>query len=233
MSARLRNLNPYELHKYLVNVYCLNTKGSTGLLTRDTSKDRTDLDVIRENHKFLWEEDDVADTWEKQLAKKYYDKLFKEYCICDLSRYKENKVALRWRIEKEVVLGKGQFHCGSKGCNSDQGLKSWEVNFAYREGDEKKNALVKVQCSEKLNYRSKKREIKRLKKSHKKKKHVKESDEEEDVPQIETEEISEESSISAQAVNDDGNSLWKKGVQETEEKSREEEFENYLEELLL
>ena len=28
----------------------------------------------------------------KRLAKKYYDKLFKEYCIADLSRYKENKV---------------------------------------------------------------------------------------------------------------------------------------------
>jgi len=29
---------------------------------------------------------------EKRLAKKYYDKLFKEYCIADLSRYKENNV---------------------------------------------------------------------------------------------------------------------------------------------
>lgn len=29
---------------------------------------------------------------EKELAKKYHDKLFKEYCIADLSRYKENKV---------------------------------------------------------------------------------------------------------------------------------------------
>lgn len=29
---------------------------------------------------------------EKELAKKYYDKLFKEYCIADLSRFKENKV---------------------------------------------------------------------------------------------------------------------------------------------
>ena len=94
---------------------------------------------------------------EKRLAKKYYDKLFKEYCITDLSRYKENKVqsltlnmwnissclyfpyslswpfsdmikisipiffqkfweirnmifqvAMRWRIEKEVVEGKGK-----------------------------------------------------------------------------------------------------------------------------
>lgn len=31
---------------------------------------------------------------EKELAKKYYDKLFKEYCIADLSKYKENKVGL-------------------------------------------------------------------------------------------------------------------------------------------
>lgn len=30
----------------------------------------------------------------KRLAKKYYEKLFREYCIADLSRYKENKVAL-------------------------------------------------------------------------------------------------------------------------------------------
>lgn len=93
MSSRLRNLNPFELHKYLVNVYCLNTPGSTSILKRNTSGDRTDLDVIREHHKFLWEDDDAVDTWEKQLAKKYYDKLFKEYCICDLTRYKENKVS--------------------------------------------------------------------------------------------------------------------------------------------
>lgn len=32
---------------------------------------------------------------EKELAKKYYDKLFKEYCIADLSRFKENKVGNR------------------------------------------------------------------------------------------------------------------------------------------
>ena len=42
--------------------------------------------------KFVWEEDDVPDSWEKRLAKKYYDKLFKEYCICDLTLYKQNKV---------------------------------------------------------------------------------------------------------------------------------------------
>ena len=56
------------------------------------SKDKRDFDVIKENHQFLWEEDDAVDTWGKQIAKKYHDKLFKEYCICDLRKYKENKV---------------------------------------------------------------------------------------------------------------------------------------------
>lgn len=37
---------------------------------------------------------DSSSSREKELAKKYYDKLFKEYCIADLSRYKENKVRL-------------------------------------------------------------------------------------------------------------------------------------------
>lgn len=46
---------------------------------------------------------------EKRLAKKYYDKLFKEYCICDLSHWEEKKIAMRWRIDKEVVSGKGKF----------------------------------------------------------------------------------------------------------------------------
>ncbi|KAG7227905.1 hypothetical protein INR49_013699 [Caranx melampygus] len=89
----------------------------------DRAKDKTDRDVLRENHRFLWRDEDEDDmTWcstlvnysyklleylEKELAKKYYDKLFKEYCIADLSRYKENKFGFRWRTENEVVSGKG------------------------------------------------------------------------------------------------------------------------------
>ncbi|TKC52012.1 hypothetical protein EI555_005712 [Monodon monoceros] len=54
--------------------------------------DKIDMDIIRENHRFLWNEEDEMDmNWEKRLAKKYYDKLFKEYCVADLTRYKENK----------------------------------------------------------------------------------------------------------------------------------------------
>ncbi|VDP02084.1 unnamed protein product [Schistosoma margrebowiei] len=45
-----------------------------------------------------------------RLAKKYWEKLFKEYCLIDLSRYKENKFGMRWRLEKEVISGKGM-HC--------------------------------------------------------------------------------------------------------------------------
>lgn len=86
------HLNPYDYHKYLINEYVLNKPGSRNLLKRDTSKDKTDLMVIKENHKFLWNDEDTPKNWEERLARKYYDKLFKEYCICDLSRYKENKV---------------------------------------------------------------------------------------------------------------------------------------------
>lgn len=61
-------------------------------LAYSRAKDKRDFDVIKENHQFLWEENDAIDTWGKQIAKKYHDKLFKEYCICDLRKYEENKV---------------------------------------------------------------------------------------------------------------------------------------------
>ena len=42
------------------------------------------------------EEDDVEEdefhAWRKRMARKYYDKLFKEFCVADLSLYKEGKV---------------------------------------------------------------------------------------------------------------------------------------------
>lgn len=54
------------------------------------------------------------------------------------------QIAMRWRTEQEVVNGKGQFSCGNKTCPEAEGLRTWEVNFAYREQEEKKNALVKL-----------------------------------------------------------------------------------------
>jgi len=74
-----------------------------------------------------------------------------------MTRYKEGKVAMRWRVEKEVVTGKGHFVCGSKSCQEGRGLRSYEVNFAYVEDKERKNALVKLrlcpECGFKLHYK--------------------------------------------------------------------------------
>ena len=69
-------LTAYDRHKLLVNEYLLNYPGATKLLQRDTSKDKNDLDVIKENHRFLWDNVDNSElTWEQQLAKNYYDKV--------------------------------------------------------------------------------------------------------------------------------------------------------------
>ncbi|CAH2008773.1 unnamed protein product [Acanthoscelides obtectus] len=92
LRSEMRYLNPYDVHKMLINEYVLRRPGDTALLKRDASKDRTDYHVIRDNHKFLWDDNDTPLTWEEQFARKYYEKLFKEYCIGDLSLYKENKV---------------------------------------------------------------------------------------------------------------------------------------------
>lgn len=126
---------------------------------------RTDVDALREHHRFIrTAEDDAANTWDARLAKKYYERLFREYCIGDLSRYRESKVGLRWRTQKEVVSGKGQFVCGAKGCDEAEGLCSYEVNFAYDEAGERRQALVKLRvcpsCAYRLNYR-KEREYRR------------------------------------------------------------------------
>ena len=91
-----------------------------------------------------------------------------------MSRYKEGKVAMRWRVEKEVVTGKGHFVCGGKTCNESKGLRSYEVNFAYNEAGERKNALVKLRlcprCGFQLHYKKYKAlprsEYKALKKLH-------------------------------------------------------------------
>ncbi|KAH8857911.1 Protein FRA10AC1 like [Schistosoma japonicum] len=154
----LLNLNAFDRHKRLINDYLQYYGGSWKDFQRDTSKDKTDVDVIREHGRFLWSEEDEPTSWSERLAKKYWEKLFKEYCLVDLSRYKENKFGMRWRLEKEVISGKGQFTCGNVACPAgSERLRSWEVNFVYQERGERRNALVKIRlcppCSEKLNYR--------------------------------------------------------------------------------
>ena len=121
---------------------------------------RSDLDVVQEHGRFLWDEGDhdaSSLSWEQRLAKRYHDKLFKEYALADMTRYREGQVGLRWRTESEVFDGKGQFVCGNKHCTSIEDLTSFELNFAYVERGERRQALVKLRvcprCERRLRYR--------------------------------------------------------------------------------
>ena len=115
-----------------------------------------DLSVVKSSFRFLRsdEDDDALSAWEARLARRYYDRLFREYCVADLSRCRERKVGLRWRTATEVKLGKGQFFCGEKRCDEGDDLASYEVHFGYVEAGEKKEALVKLRacprCARKL-----------------------------------------------------------------------------------
>jgi len=108
---------------------------------------------------------DEDGSWEARLARRYYERLFREYVISDLAGYRTGCVGFRWRTEAEVVQGKGQFYCGHRPCSSKLGLRSYEVDFKYREASESKRALVKARlcerCAYKLHYKRLKAERKR------------------------------------------------------------------------
>lgn len=126
-----------------------------------TYQNLTDRDILKKNFQFLRDEEKDAEekdeNWEIRMSIKYYDRLYKEYALADLTRYKEGKIGLRWRTESEVTSGKGQFSCGNKTCSAETGLHSYELLFGYREQKEKKQCLVKVRacppCALKLFYK--------------------------------------------------------------------------------
>jgi len=111
---------------------------------------KTDLDILRANYRFLLDEEGESadgEGWELRLVRKYHDQLYKECCLADLSRVTQpgNPIGLRWRTEKEVIEGKGQFICGALSCSiEEEELESWEVPFRYQEQGESKVALVKL-----------------------------------------------------------------------------------------
>jgi len=220
--------------------------GATAKLVRDTSNDKRDIDVIKDHHRFLWDEKDVDDSWEVQLAKRYYDKLFKEYCIIDLSRYKENQFGMRWRLEREVVVGKGQFVCANKKCEERNKLRTWEVNFGYIEAGTKKNALVKCrlcfECSYKLNFHHKRKEL--TKKKAKKRKHKKKSrrrsssssssdSSESQDPKQKERKAEKEKEVENEKLEKEASEVWSKPIEREEEKSRHDVFDEFLEDLLM
>ncbi|CAB3411377.1 unnamed protein product [Caenorhabditis bovis] len=245
--GRMMSMNAYQRHKEIINMYYLSFPGSTKMLQPSTSHERTDYDVLKDNHKFVWSAEDEANaekSWETRMAKRYYDKLFKEYCIVDLSLYKKNKIAMRWRTEKEVKDGKGQFQCGNRKCENSDDLKSWEVNFAYKENDQRKNELVKVrlcpECSEKLNYGSKKRQVEKKKilrrwERQRQHKDIKPSANDDD----ESKPINESDSKSDSATSEEKNKqtsvsssdIWEAPVQKEIEKTVDEDIDDFLDDL--
>ena len=125
---------------------------------------RSERKILEQNHRFIRDDDTQEDVGEeKLLAREYYDSLFREYALVDLSHWREQVMALRWRTKAEVLSGQGQFTCGCLNCPGRyQGdgdgpmeeLKLFELNFAYVEDGIGKNSLVKVcvcrKCSKKL-----------------------------------------------------------------------------------
>ncbi|KAL4198370.1 hypothetical protein AMTRI_Chr03g45500 [Amborella trichopoda] len=183
----IRGLNAYDRHKKFVEDYALYY--GKGRREQHVLPLKTDQDTLREGYRFIRsEEDDTNPSWEQRLAKRYYDKLFKEYCIADMSQYKKGKIGLRWRTEKEVISGKGQFICGNRKCDEKEGLSSYEVNFSYVEAGENKQALVKLvaceRCAEKLMYKKwkekEKQSEKREKENRKRRREEENSDSERD-----------------------------------------------------
>ncbi|MED6148606.1 hypothetical protein PIB30_054682 [Stylosanthes scabra] len=158
-QSHIRGLNAYDRHRKFIKDYVSYYRQDKPSNVKLPIK--TDQDTLREGYRFIRsEEDDMDSSWEQRLVKRYYDKLFKEYCLADMSQYKSGKIGLRWRTEKEVMSGKGQFICGNKHCDERNGLASYEVNFCYFEAGENKQALVKLvaceRCAEKLNYKRQK-----------------------------------------------------------------------------
>lgn len=160
----LLGLSAYDRHKRFVDGLVkhygakLPESAPNFLQSGIPSNFKSDQDTLKETYRFIRTDDDDTDgSWEVNLAKRYYSRLFREYAIADLSRYKESRVGLRWRTQKEVISGKGQFVCGSIGCEEREGLSSYEVPFGYVEAGVRKRALVKVRlCREhaqQLNYK--------------------------------------------------------------------------------
>ncbi|CEG83113.1 hypothetical protein RMATCC62417_17085 [Rhizopus microsporus] len=224
----LKGVDAYTRHKKLIHSYLTYYGGKVPSTVPTEYK--TEADIIRENHRFVRSNNEEPDSWEQRIAKKYYDRLFKEYAICELKYYKEGKIALRWRVEREVVSGKGQFICASTSCESTTSLKSWEVNFGYVEDGEKKNELVKVrlcpECSDKLNYKTKKRAVKRKEKKQKRRRKSREDDKD-----VSTEESSNETD-EEEKEKEKASAIWSKPIESKQEKSKQEEYEDYFADLL-
>ncbi|KAL4064445.1 folate-sensitive fragile site protein Fra10Ac1-domain-containing protein [Scleroderma citrinum] len=114
----------------------------------------TEFDILKASHKFLRDDTEAeasTSSWNDQLAKKYYDSLYREFALCNLKHYKSGNFSLRWRTENEVLDGTGEKTCANMRCGyhrphfaSTPPLTTLELPFAYEEQGAMKQALVKV-----------------------------------------------------------------------------------------
>jgi Folate-sensitive fragile site protein Fra10Ac1 len=69
---------------------------------------RTERQLLEENHKFIRDDDDRVDrdaTVEKEIARKYYDKLFREFALVELGRWKEGMVRCWPQMVPSTTIG--------------------------------------------------------------------------------------------------------------------------------
>lgn len=162
-----------DRHQALMRVY--RARESAG--GRESGATTADLELLRREFRFVRDEAEDAARgacdWRVRMSVRYYRRLFREYALADLSRFREGKVGLRWRTEAEVVAGKGQFSCGNKRCQNAQGLRSYELLFAYREQGERRRCLVKLRacqpCARKLFFKKLQEKEEREQRSRRKK----------------------------------------------------------------
>lgn len=116
-QAALMAMGAYERHRRLLASLAHYGAGARGQDPPAPAPlpSRTDADVLRDSFRFIRSdaEDAAGDPWEVRLARRYYAQLYREYAIADLSRHRESRLGLRWRTQREVVAGKGQFSCGA------------------------------------------------------------------------------------------------------------------------
>lgn len=97
----------YTRHLQATDAYLRYYGGSIPAL----EKPRSERDILEENHQFIRRDDEgeVIDE-EKMMAKMYYDKLFKEFAVVELARWKEKQVGLRafCILEKNQTDGLGR-----------------------------------------------------------------------------------------------------------------------------
>ncbi|SBT74775.1 conserved protein, unknown function [Plasmodium malariae] len=125
-------LCPFERHKLMM---------SLRLLEKEKKENKNeqylnDYDILKKKYNFIH---DVSNE-KNSLLQRYYNSICNKYVICDLTKYKETKIGLRWRTEEEIINGKGHIICSSKKCNNTD-LKTYEFLFQYVEGEITKEVI--------------------------------------------------------------------------------------------